>query len=434
MKLTNKIKATRNNITTVSTALFMLVAGIFLPYTAHAAAGDAYFTLSPTTGSYSVGNNIVVSVSETSTSGDNTNAVQANLSYPTSLLQYQGISLDGPFTLCGQETGGGGAVNIGCASTTTVSGTSQVAQVTFSVLASGTAPVAMTSGSDIDNTSGSSVWNGTLPSASYSLSKPATTTPTTTPTTTTPTTTKSSVPVTNPTTKPTTSTPATSTPAPTTARSTPTPEAAAPSLASVSVTVVNSKGDAVKGVKVTLDKTHSALTNGNGIANFSGVASGSYTLIASKTGQKSIQSKFVLTPGENKLLRLEFASTGSSIVPIVLGITGIVIVVLVIGSVYLRIYRRRLNRPSPNSVTGDTAFTGSSSSDVTSIPVVNHMPSTIITPVPTPAAPVASETPSSSLFPSTPPPTVITPEAPVSATTPSSPNETIVTPPPQTQV
>src|ERR1700733_8977210 len=78
------------------------------------ATGDAYFTLSPAGGSYTVGNNLVVTISEISTSGDNVDAAQANLSYPASQLQYKGTSLSGPFTLCGQNSGGSGSVNIGC--------------------------------------------------------------------------------------------------------------------------------------------------------------------------------------------------------------------------------------------------------------------------------------------------------------------------------
>src|ERR1019366_3839873 len=138
-------------------------------------------------------------VSETSTSGDSTNAAQVNLSYPTSLLQYQSISLSGPFTLCGQETGGSGSVNIGCASTTVVSGTQSIAQITFSVIASGSAPVVMSAGSGstltniVNSTSGSSVWNGVLPSTSFTLSQPVTTpTPAKTPSSSPPSTTKSS--------------------------------------------------------------------------------------------------------------------------------------------------------------------------------------------------------------------------------------------------
>lgn len=140
------------------------------------AAGDASFNLSPSSGSYTVGDTLVLSISETSASSDNTNAVQVNMSYPTSLLQYQSTALTGPFNLCGQNTGGGGAVNIGCAASSAQSGTQSIAQVTFSVVNNGTANVNMTSGSNIVNASGN-VWNGVLPTASYTLNPVQTSSP-----------------------------------------------------------------------------------------------------------------------------------------------------------------------------------------------------------------------------------------------------------------
>ena len=425
MKLTEKIRLTKNNIITTAMAIFILAAGIFMPFSAYAAAGDSYFGLSPTSGSYTVGNSLVVSLSETSTSGDNTNAVQANLSYPTSLLQFSSISLDGPFTLCGQQTGGSGAVNIACASTTAESGTSQVAQITFSVLAAGTASVAMTSGSDIDNTSGNSVFNGNLPSASYTLSKPAVVTtpaPVTTPTKT---------PVSNPTTtKPTTTTTPVKTPTPTVAPSTVTPLPAttvAPSLASLSVTVVTSKGKAIKDVKVILDKTHSALTNTNGIANFSGITSGSYTVTATKAGQKTIVSKLVLTPGENKILRLVEASTSSNIKLLIFIIIGLIIIAgLIVGGSYLKKFMDKTKTATPAEVTTHSPTPTNLAEDSIVFPSAN-----IISPEPVKqpevtvpeASPVAAPDTASNLFPSPAPPTVITPQ-----TTTPTPVEPVVSP------
>jgi len=134
------------------------------------AASNAYFTLSPPTGSFSVGSNIVIRISETSTSEDNVSAVQANLSYPTAYLQFVSTNWSiGPFTLVGQNTGGSGVVNLGIASTAVVSGEQNVADVTFSVLATGPVGITMSSGSNIDNNIGDSVWNGILPATSYTL-------------------------------------------------------------------------------------------------------------------------------------------------------------------------------------------------------------------------------------------------------------------------
>ncbi|MGH7238294.1 MAG: hypothetical protein ACREGF_07200, partial [Candidatus Saccharimonadales bacterium] len=82
-----------------------------------AAATDAYFTISPPSGSsYTKGSHLVVTISETSAAADDVNAAQANFSYPTT-LQFNSISVAGPFTLVGQEKGGSGMVKIGLAAT-----------------------------------------------------------------------------------------------------------------------------------------------------------------------------------------------------------------------------------------------------------------------------------------------------------------------------
>ena len=133
------------------------------------AAGDASFTLSPTSGSYHVNDTFTVAISETSTSGDNVNAVEADLTYNASQLQYQSTTLTGPFNICAKNSGGGGSVSIACAASSTQTGTQSVATITFKVLASGTATVSMSNTSDIDNTGGTSVFDGTFPTGSYSL-------------------------------------------------------------------------------------------------------------------------------------------------------------------------------------------------------------------------------------------------------------------------
>ena len=168
MNKLNLVKKNLNKVFALSISVIFASLVLIQGGSVHA-AGDAYFTLSPDSTTHTVGDSVVLSISETSGSSDNTNAVQANLSYPTSLLQFVSINLSGPFSLCGQKSGGGGAVNIGCASTTATSGNQAVAQITFTAISNGSASVSMTSGSDIDNTSGSSVWNGVLPSTTYTL-------------------------------------------------------------------------------------------------------------------------------------------------------------------------------------------------------------------------------------------------------------------------
>jgi hypothetical protein len=76
------------------------------------------------------------------------NAVQANLSYPTSLLTFVSIDTTGTaFSVEAQNSGGAGAVNLGRGTTTPVTGDQLIATITFtSTATSGTASVAFTSG------------------------------------------------------------------------------------------------------------------------------------------------------------------------------------------------------------------------------------------------------------------------------------------------
>ncbi len=147
----------------------VILLSLFLPQTTFA-AGDAFFSFSPATGTYNVGDTIQFAISETSTIGDNVQAVESDLTYDPTILQYQSTSLTGPFTICADNSGGGGTVSLACASSATVSGIQSVATVSFTVLATGTGTITLDGTSDIDNNLGTSVWDTTLPSASYTLS------------------------------------------------------------------------------------------------------------------------------------------------------------------------------------------------------------------------------------------------------------------------
>jgi hypothetical protein len=264
------------------------------------ATGDAGFILSPANGSYATGSTINVSISENSTAGDNTNAVQVGLTFPAGLLSWQSTNLTGPFTLCAQNSHGAGTVSLACAATAAQTGTQAIATVSFKVLAAGNATVALASGSDIDNTSGSSVWNGTLPSAGYTLTSPSGggSTPAPTPT---PAPSKSSGSSSKPA--------ASSTPAPTatpaahpSASPSSTPSAAptaSAALGSISITVSDDKGRVV-GATVYLDG-QSKETNSSGLVNFAGVKSGSHDIKITAIGDKTFFASINLSPGENAL-------------------------------------------------------------------------------------------------------------------------------------
>jgi hypothetical protein len=425
MKYINKFKITKNYLRKLAVAISVAFAIVVnAPFAAHAASGDAYFSLSPSSGSYTIGNNLVLTISETSTSGDNVNAAQANLSYPSSLLQFQSISLTGPFTLCGQQTGGSGSVNIGCASTTVVSGTHPIAQVTFSVLASGSAPVAITSGSDIDNDSGVTVWNGVSPSASLTLSQTATApTKPTTPSSGSSGSTKSSG-----------SSSGSSGTGATTTTQTPTtaPTTASPSLASISVTIVSPGGKPIAGAKVTLNKQQSAVTNASGVASFSGVNSGAYTVTVSDPGRKSAETEFSLTAGQNKLVSFKLASTVTAHNYTDLVYIGIIIVILLLaGGIWSGLHRRKLNAVSMSTDQAIGSVVSGSANDVNSLPTANSTLPQIVAPAALNAdsgSPLPPATSPETSFPSSESPKIVSPQSVVTSAPTDGPDPTIIRP------
>lgn len=143
-----------------------------------AAAGSASLTLSPSSGSYVKGSTLSVSINVTSS--DLVNAVQADLTYDTAKLQY--VNVDGTgsaFDFPLSATGGGGSVQIarGVSGGGTVSGTKKFASVNFTVLASGaTASITFASSSAVLSPGGSgttNVWNGNTTGGTYTLTAPA---------------------------------------------------------------------------------------------------------------------------------------------------------------------------------------------------------------------------------------------------------------------
>ncbi|MGB4758691.1 MAG: cohesin domain-containing protein [Candidatus Saccharimonadales bacterium] len=106
--------------------------------------------LTPVSGSYTVGNNVVLAVREDSLAAP-VNGVQANLTYPASLLQFQSANNTGSgFTLMLQNTGGGGTVQLGVGLLgDSLTGDQLVGTITFTVLAAGSAQVSINSTSEV---------------------------------------------------------------------------------------------------------------------------------------------------------------------------------------------------------------------------------------------------------------------------------------------
>jgi hypothetical protein len=308
------------------------------------AAGDASYSFS-NSGGTTVGNAFTIVVSETSSAGDNVNAVQANVTYPTAQLQYQSMSLGAFNQICPQNSPSAGQIDVACANSSTLSGTQTVMTINFTVLAAGSAQVKMSSGSDIDSTSGASVWNGTLSSASYTFNTApvsgggGTTGGTSGGTSSSGGSTSSSgsgsksggssggstkssgTPATGSSgttsTPSTTTTPVTTTPTPTTSGTTVSPE--------LSVTITDTSGNPVDGAKVVIDSKYTAYTNAQGKASFTGIAAGSHSVSVSASGKKAATSTFSLASNESKTVALKMTASKSPVMAVMYVLVGLII-------------------------------------------------------------------------------------------------------------
>ena len=141
--------------------------------------------------------------------------------------------------------------------------------------------------------------------------------------------------------KTTTTTPKT-TPTSTTTTPTTTPKVITPSLPSISITVVNSKGQKIVDAKVVLDNKQISYTNNQGIANFSAVSSGDHSITITRTGSKSTQEKITLTPGKNEILTVKLTKNTNNLI-IYIAIAFVVIVLLIIASYFFKHILKRKN-------------------------------------------------------------------------------------------
>jgi hypothetical protein len=137
------------------------------------AAGTASLSLTPASGTFSQGATVNVNIYEDSGS-DTVNAVQANFSYPASMLTFTGITNSSAFGVDAQSTGGGGNVNIARGATTAVAGNQLVATVHFTVSNGGTANLNFTGGSAVVRSTDNGAESLTTNGASYNLISPAT--------------------------------------------------------------------------------------------------------------------------------------------------------------------------------------------------------------------------------------------------------------------
>lgn len=133
----------------------------------YSAEGTLY--LSPTSKTVNVGSNFTVAI-RVDSKGININAVQANLSYPTSKLDFVSISAAGSaFPVQLENSGGGGSVRIARMNPTPVKGDNLIASVTFKAKNAGTATVSFASGTAVVKSSDNKELITTKNGGSYTI-------------------------------------------------------------------------------------------------------------------------------------------------------------------------------------------------------------------------------------------------------------------------
>lgn len=172
------MKLISQKMTSIVAGLLLLLATL-IPMTAQASGGGtATLSLSPASGSYTTGGTISVGIYEDSGS-DSVNAVQANLTYNSSLLSCSSSSIQNSsaFGIAAQSSCGSGTVQIARGTITPVTGSQLVATINFTASAAGTAAINYAGGSAVVRSSDNGNETLTTVGASYAISAPAVTPP-----------------------------------------------------------------------------------------------------------------------------------------------------------------------------------------------------------------------------------------------------------------
>jgi hypothetical protein len=258
-----------------------IVAAVPFLVVSSAKAASATLYLSPSSGTVAIGDTFSVDVYEDSGSQD-VNAVQADLTYNQSVLQYISVTSSSAFSISAATSGGGGSVHIDRGAIPAVTGAQLVATVTFKGIAGGTSNINFAGSSRVLANSGpqanQDILSGTS-GATYTVpSPPAPPTPPPAPSPTpTPSPSPSPTPSPSPSTKPKTPSPA---PKPNPAPTPPAPPATAsskdttpPSISNIEVTNIGTNSALIswetsEPATSQVDygiTTNYELTNGNGL-------------------------------------------------------------------------------------------------------------------------------------------------------------------------
>ena len=321
-KFTKKLKS----ILTPSLLGLIIVLSPASALAASDGSGSAYFTMTPNSGTFNIGDYLTLNINENSgTTG--VNAVQADISYDPGLLAFQSINAAGSaFPAEMPAVGGGSIVKIsrailgdGSSTPVVLTGDKYVASVTFKIIGAGSTQVNWANSSSIkapiNSTTIDEIWNGVTKGATFSIAAPQAPGYTGGGTTggggSTSTTTTGSGAGTSGSTSgggktiakagASTAPPAGSTTVPLTNQETtsqdPEPQALTPTLHTVSIKVVDSKGKPVAGAKVSLDGqvVHSL---SDGTAGFIGIADGEHKLVVNHDGKTTTQTIKVDASGQ----------------------------------------------------------------------------------------------------------------------------------------
>lgn len=296
-----------------------------------AGGGNASLYLTPASGGYDNGSTLTVGVFEDSVA-QAANAVSVLMSYNASQLELVSIDSGGTaFAGCPTKSGAGGTISLVCyvSPPSTLTGKQRIANITFKVLVgTGTSSISFVSESASNSKialagTGDNIWNGATAGGTYTLKTPATGgggtggggsggTTTTPPATSN---TGNSAPKTTTTggasSTPKNVAPATGGPSPVapTENNSQSPVGSQGTVSSeasqvVAIRVIDAKGNALSGVSVSLG-TLSAVSDSNGVASFSGVVAGAYTVTA-KTPDGQATAKIQVKSGVDSSTAQEF--------------------------------------------------------------------------------------------------------------------------------
>jgi len=160
--------------------LFLLLTLVGFSFVLASSAHASSLSLSPASGTFSAGSTVKVNV-YANTGGENINAVQANVAYPSDKLQFLSVSTSGSvLTIIAEKNASGGVVRVaGGTPSPGFSGNKLIASITFKALAdTGTAALSFTSESAVLRNADNTDTLSSKGTGSYTFGKASAVTPT----------------------------------------------------------------------------------------------------------------------------------------------------------------------------------------------------------------------------------------------------------------